>query len=68
MPARKEQTGVLLIRVWLDGSGLLARIMQVSDGEPPKSLAVVRSTEEICEVVGAWLKQMAVAKPNEPKS
>jgi hypothetical protein len=55
-----ERTGVLVIRVWMEGDheagGLRARITQTLDLSAPEQLGrVAASQEEIASIVQEWL-------------
>jgi hypothetical protein len=57
------RTGILLVRVWLEGdrtSGLRARIVRMLDVERGETLeSVAGSVDEVCDVVRTWLESFS---------
>jgi hypothetical protein len=60
MEAPPERTGVMIIRVWREISGLRARVTHTLDVEGgEESVNVVGSADEIQAVVTEWLRRFA---------
>ena len=62
MDGSSEPTGVLVIRVWAEPSGLRARITSSLDIERGlEVVTLVASAEEVQARVGDWLRRFAAA-------
>jgi len=57
----RPRTGILVIRVWLEGDGpgrLRARLTQAADlGDPATTLATASDLPGVCDAVEVWLRR-----------
>jgi hypothetical protein len=60
--AAQERTAVLVIRAWVEGNELRARITHTLDiGSAKTATAGVTSTDEVVRVVEQWLRSFVEA-------
>jgi hypothetical protein len=58
--AAQERTAVLVIRAWIEGKELRARIEHTCDVEAARAVATAAaSAEEVVRVVEQWLRSLA---------
>jgi hypothetical protein len=56
----QERTAVLVIRAWIEGNDLRARIVHTRDtGSAKTATAAAASAEEVVRVVEQWLRSFA---------
>jgi hypothetical protein len=64
-----ERTGVLVLRVWVEGhtrSGVRARVTQTTDVTTSESAVVtVESVEQVCAMVRRWLESFLARAEGE---